>query len=109
MARQPTAAGSHGGGVVTLIVREVLIINRAGIHARPAAKLVRTAGAFASDIFLESGGERVNGKSIMGIIALGAAYRTTLRVIATGADEAEAVEALVRLVDSKFQATDDLP
>ncbi len=85
-----------------------MIANRAGVHARPAALLVRTANRFQSDIYLEKDGERVNGKSIMGIIALGAAYRTTLRVIATGADEAEAVEALVRLVDSKFQATDDV-
>ncbi len=86
-----------------------MIANRAGVHARPAALLVRTANRFQADIYLEKDGERVNGKSIMGIIALGAAYRTTLRVIATGADEAEAVEALVRLVASKFQATDDLP
>ena len=85
-----------------------MIANRAGVHARPAALLVRTANRFQADIYLEKDGERVNGKSIMGIIALGAAYRTTLRVIATGADEAEAVAALVRLVDSKFQATDDL-
>jgi phosphocarrier protein len=91
-----------------MVEREVMIANRAGVHARPAALLVRTANRFQSDIYLEKDGERVNGKSIMGIIALGAAYRTTLRVIATGADEAEAVEALVRLVDSKFQATDDV-
>ena len=92
-----------------MVEREVMIANRAGVHARPAALLVRTANRFQADIYLEKDGERVNGKSIMGIIALGAAYRTTLRVIATGVDEAEAVEALVRLVDSKFQATDDLP
>lgn len=92
-----------------MVEREVMIANRAGVHARPAALLVRTANRFQADIYLEKDGERVNGKSIMGIIALGAAYRTTLRVIATGADEAEAVAALVRLVDSKFQATDDLP
>ena len=92
-----------------MVEREVMIANRAGVHARPAALLVRTANRFQADIYLEKDGERVNGKSIMGIIALGAAYRTTLRVIATGADETEAVEALVRLVDSKFQATDDLP
>jgi len=91
-----------------MVERDVMIANRAGVHARPAALLVRTANRFQADIYLEKDGERVNGKSIMGIIALGAAYRTTLRVIATGADEAEAVAALVRLVDSKFQATDDL-
>ena len=92
-----------------MIEREVRIANRAGVHARPAALLVRAANRFQADIYLEKDGERVNGKSIMGIIALGAAYRTSLRVIATGADEAEAVEALVRLVESKFQATDDAP
>ena len=89
--------------MVTLIVREVLIINRAGIHARPAAKLVRTAGSFSSDIFLESGGERVNGKSIMGIITLGATYRTTVKIIADGDDEEAAVEALQDLFARRFE------
>lgn len=89
-----------------MVEREVRIANRAGVHARPAALLVRAANRFQADIYLEKDGERVNGKSIMGIIALGAAYRTSLRVIATGADEVEAVEALVRLVESKFQASD---
>jgi phosphocarrier protein len=89
--------------VVTLIEREVLIINRAGIHARPAAKLVRTAGSFASDIFLESGGERVNGKSIMGIITLGATYQTTVKIIADGTDERAAVAALAELFAHRFE------
>ena len=89
--------------MVTLIEREVLIINRAGIHARPAAKLVRTAGSFASDIFLESAGERVNGKSIMGIITLGATYRTTVKIIADGDDEEAAVEALEDLFARRFE------
>ena len=89
--------------MVTLIEREVLIINRAGIHARPAAKLVRTAGSFASDIFLESGGERVNGKSIMGIITLGATYRTTVKIIADGDDEEAAVDALEDLFARRFE------
>lgn len=89
--------------MVTLIEREVLIINRAGIHARPAAKLVRTAGSFSSDIFLESGGERVNGKSIMGIITLGATYQTTVRIIADGDDEEAAVEALEDLFARRFE------
>ena len=89
--------------MVTLIEREVLIINRAGIHARPAAKLVRTAGSFASDIFLESGGERVNGKSIMGIITLGATYQTTVKIIADGDDEEAAVAALQDLFARRFE------
>ena len=89
--------------MVTLIEREVLIINRAGIHARPAAKLVQTASAFSSDIFLESGGERVNGKSIMGIITLGATYQTTVKIIADGTDERAAVAALAELFARRFE------
>lgn len=83
--------------------RQITIANRAGIHARPAALLVQTANKFQCDIYLEKDGERVNGKSIMGIIALGAAYRSSLRMIADGDDEAEAIEALASLVESKFQ------
>ena len=86
-----------------MIEREVLIINRAGIHARPAAKLVQTASAFSSDIFLESGGERVNGKSIMGIITLGATYQTTVKIIADGSDERAAVGALEELFARRFE------
>ena len=89
--------------MVTLIEREVLIINRAGIHARPAAKLVQTASAFSSDIFLESGDERVNGKSIMGIITLGATYQTTVKIIADGTDERAAVAALAELFAHRFE------
>ena len=89
--------------MVTLIEREVLIINRAGIHARPAAKLVQTASAFSSDIFLESGGERVNGKSIMGIITLGATYQTTVKIFADGTDERAAVAALAELFARRFE------
>lgn len=89
--------------MVTLVEREVLIINRAGIHARPAAKLVRTASAFSSDIFLESGGERVNGKSIMGIITLGATYHTMVKIVADGADEVAAIAALEDLFARRFE------
>ena len=90
-----------------MVEREVTIANRAGVHARPAALVVRTANRFQADVYLEKDKERVNGKSIMGVIALGAAYQSSLRIIASGSDAAEAVEALVRLVESKFQETDD--
>ena len=81
----------------------ITIKNRAGIHARPAALLVQTAGRFASKIYLEKDGERINGKSIMGIITLGATYNTPIRIIAEGADEKEAVDALARLFENKFE------
>jgi phosphocarrier protein HPr len=81
----------------------VTIKNRAGIHARPAALLVQTASRFACKVFLEKDGERINGKSIMGIITLGATYNTPIRIIAEGADEKEAVDALARLFENKFE------
>jgi phosphocarrier protein len=81
----------------------VTIKNRAGIHARPAALLVQTAGRFASKVFLEKDGERVNGKSIMGIITLAATYSSPIRIIAEGVDEKEAVDALARLFENKFE------
>ncbi|ADN03125.1 HPr family phosphocarrier protein [Spirochaeta thermophila] len=83
--------------------REVVIKNRAGIHARPATLLVNTANKFSSQIFLEKDSERVNAKSIMGIITLGAGYNTKLRIIADGEDEEEAVKALAELFDKKFE------
>ena len=81
----------------------ITICNRAGIHARPAALLVQTAKEFHSDIYLEKNGDRINGKSIMGIITLGAAYGTELRIIAEGEDAEAAVEAIARLFESKFE------
>jgi phosphocarrier protein HPr len=85
-----------------MVAKELTIRNRAGIHARPASQLVQLANSFASTITIEKDSERINAKSIMGIIALGATYNTVLRVIASGADEAEAVAAIERLIENKF-------
>jgi phosphocarrier protein len=81
----------------------VTISNRAGIHARPAALIVQTASKFASKIWLEKGSDRINAKSIMGIITLGASFGTPIRIVSEGADEAEAVAALQALFDGKFE------
>ncbi len=86
-----------------MIERMVTIKNRAGIHARPAALLVQTASRFQSTIYIEKENDRINGKSIMGIITLGASYGTSLKLIAEGGDENEAIEAMVKLFDSKFE------
>ena len=83
--------------------REVTIKNRAGIHARPAALIVQTANKFDSQISFEKEDDRINGKSIMGIITLGAGYKTTLKVIAEGEDELEAVEAIAALFENRFE------
>jgi phosphocarrier protein len=81
----------------------VTIKNRAGIHARPAALLVQTASKFKSKIFIEKENDRINGKSIMGIITLGAGYGTELKLIAEGEDEQDALAAMLRLFELKFE------
>jgi phosphocarrier protein len=81
----------------------ITIANRAGIHARPAAILVQTTKDFKCGIYFEKGHDRINAKSIMGIITLGAIYGTEIKIIAEGEDEEAAVKALVRLFESKFE------
>ena len=86
-----------------MVERIVTIRNRAGMHARPAALLVKTASLFTSQISIEKDSERVNGTSIMGVITLGATYNTPLKIIADGPDEQEALDALQKLFDSRFE------
>ena len=81
----------------------VTISNRAGIHARPAAILVQSAKDFKANIYFEKGRDRINAKSIMGILTLAATYKTELKIIAEGEDEAKAVEAIVKLFNSGFE------
>ncbi len=83
--------------------KKVKIINRAGIHARPAALLVQKANEYDSQIFLEKNSEKINGKSIMGIITLGATFDSEINIIAEGNDEEEAVQAIATLFENKFQ------
>lgn len=80
----------------------VTIKNRAGIHARPSAVIVQTASRFASRIWLDKLGDRINAKSIMGIITLGASFGTPIQIIAEGPDEENAVAAIKKLFDSGF-------
>jgi phosphocarrier protein len=86
-----------------MVEQIVTIQNRAGIHARPSALLVQTAKDFQSNIYLEKGNDRINGKSIMGILTLGASYGTEIKVIVDGEDEAAALDAMVKLFDKKFE------
>jgi len=81
----------------------VVVTNRAGIHARPAALLVQTASQYASSVFLERDNERVNGKSIMGVITLGAVYNSEIKIIVDGKDEEKALESLSSLFERKFE------
>jgi phosphocarrier protein len=83
--------------------KTVRVINRAGVHARPAALLVQAAKDYTCEIYMERDSDKINGKSIMGIITLGAAYGAEIRISADGEDEQEAVEALARLFETKFE------
>jgi phosphocarrier protein len=82
--------------------RTVTIVNPLGLHARPAAQLVRLASTFAAHLELERDGLAVNAKSIMGVMMLAAECGATLLIRADGADEAAAVEALATLVARGF-------
>ena len=82
--------------------RQVTVRNYPGIHAHPAVLFVKRAGAFRSEVTVSNGEISVNGKSIMGILMLAAETGTNLTIRAEGPDEREAVEALVHLIESKF-------
>ena len=82
--------------------KAVKIGNRNGLHARPAAQLVKIASKFTSDIYLGKDGMEVNAKSIMGVMMLAAEVGSTLTVKAEGPDEAEAVESIVELIENNF-------
>jgi len=82
--------------------REFDIPNRFGLHARAAAKLVRLANGFASEILVEKEGMEVNGKSIMGVLMLAAPKDSKIRIRAIGADAEEAVAAIGELITGKF-------
>ncbi len=82
--------------------RRVEVPNSLGVHARPAAQFVRLATSFASEVTVSKDSLSVNGKSIMGVMMLAAECGSMLTIRATGADEAQAVEALAQLVASGF-------
>jgi len=82
--------------------RDVEIVNKLGLHARPSAKLTQLASGFRSRIFVARNGRRVNAKSIMGVMMLAAAKGSTVTLEADGDDEAEAIEALAALIASGF-------
>jgi phosphocarrier protein len=85
-----------------MIEREAKIVNQEGLHARPAAKIVRLASSFDSDIELLKDGLAVNGKSIMGVMMLAAECGSSIVVRADGPDAEQAVEAITQLVAGGF-------
>jgi phosphocarrier protein len=84
------------------LMKELIVSNKLGIHARPAAMFVKTANRFECDIFVEKDGERVNGKSIMGLMMLAAGPGSKLKVHAEGANAAQAIAELEALLKRRF-------
>jgi len=85
-----------------MVELETTIKNRAGIHARPSALIAQTAVKYSSRIFLEKAGNKINAKSIMGIITLAASFGSVIKITAEGPDEQAAAEAIKALFDSGF-------
>lgn len=80
----------------------VKIVNKSGLHARPAAIFVKTASEFKAEINIEFRGSVLNAKSIMNILSMGAKKGDEVVIIANGSDEKEAIETLINLIESKF-------
>ncbi len=85
-----------------MINKQAKIINKLGLHARAAAKLVTLTSKFKSDIQLSLNGKQINGKSIMGVMMLAAAQGYTIELIISGSDEQQAMDALLELINSRF-------
>jgi len=82
--------------------RELTVLNKSGIHARPAAMFVKTANRFGSEIFVEKDGEKINGKSIMGLMMLAAGPGSKVTLHVRGSDAEAAITELEALVKRKF-------
>jgi phosphocarrier protein len=85
-----------------VIERSIEIKNKLGLHARAAAKLVHTAARFKADVKVRKGDEEVDGKSILGILLLAAGRGSTVTLRADGVDERDALDAIEKLIDEKF-------
>ncbi len=81
---------------------EIVVSNKLGLHARAAAKLTQLAGQFSGEIFISKGAQRVNAKSIMGVMMLAAGIGSTVKLEASGDDAEQALTALQSLFDDKF-------
>lgn len=85
-----------------MYVQEVSVKNQVGLHARPATFFIQKANEYKSSIWVEKDDRRVNAKSLLGVLSLGIVGGVNIRIIADGADEKDAVDGLVKLVDSGF-------
>ena len=85
-----------------MFMKETVVNNQVGLHARPATFFIQKANEFKSSIWVEKDDRRVNAKSLLGVLSLGIVKGTTVTIIADGADEEEAIVTLAELIDSDF-------
>jgi len=85
-----------------MLTQDIEIVNKLGLHARAAAKLVNLATAFEAEVEIEKDGKRVNGKSIMSVMMLAASQGSTLTLHIDGSDESEAMAQVVELITARF-------
>ena len=85
-----------------MCVKEVLVENQVGLHARPATFFIQKANEYKSSIWVEKEERRVNSKSLLGVLSLGIVGGTNIKILADGSDEEDAVDGLVQLVKSGF-------
>lgn len=86
-----------------MIEKNVLVQNRAGIHARPSTLIAQVANKFSSEITIIKGEKSYNAKSVIGVMTMAATYNTVLTLRVQGDDEKQAIDALVQLFDNKFE------
>ena len=91
-----------GADDTSRLAKDLTIENRNGLHARPAALFVKTSSKYRSEVWVEKDGERVNGKSIMGLMMLAAGKGSVLRVSAEGEDAQTVLDALEQLIRTRF-------
>jgi phosphocarrier protein len=89
-----------------MLQQEVEIINKLGLHARASAKLTQVAGGFKANVWISRSGRRVNAKSIMGVMMLAAAKGSMVVIETDGADEAEAMGAVIGLITARFEESE---
>ena len=83
--------------------KNLIVRNRAGIHARPAALIAQTATKFACEVIMIKDDAEVNAKSIMGVITMAAGYNTSISLRTSGPDEVECADAIAQLFENKFE------
>ncbi len=87
---------------MTMISRSITIVNRLGLHARAATRLVNCASVFEAELWIKSGEKTINGKSIMGVLTLAASKGTVLVIEADGPDREDALQAIYDLINDRF-------